>query len=116
VVTSGCSRSSIYELDLSACSNDQPKFLTNPNVSILPRVLQTGAKITRATCAYKFSPNAGKTLALQISTRQGSVGRSFDSRNDRRDGSRLFLITLRDISAVKENEKLRSGYDEPQVA
>ncbi|MDQ6788904.1 MAG: GAF domain-containing sensor histidine kinase [Acidobacteriota bacterium] len=94
----------IYETDLFSLLDRFKTYIFNEPSLAIRRVLQTGETYK---CELYF-PETNKTLKLQISlvkvpTNEESIHESNISMKPA-----CFLITLRDITALKENEKLRS--------
>jgi signal transduction histidine kinase len=94
----------IYELDLfGLLENFKTEIFGEPHLAIR-RVLQTGETYQHEL----FYPKKNRTLDLQISlVKVPSDDVSIHETNVAMKPA-CFLITLRDISAVKENERLRS--------
>lgn len=94
----------IYELDLfSLLEQFKTEVFNEPRLAIRC-VLQTGETFK----AELFLPESGKTLKMQISlVKVPSDEQSIHDTNVPMKPA-CFLVTFRDISAVKENEKLRS--------
>jgi signal transduction histidine kinase len=94
----------IYDLDLfSLLEQFKTEVFSEPRLAIR-RVLQTGENYE----AELSFPETGKTLKVQISlVKVPSDEQSIHETNATMLPA-CFLITFRDISAVKENEKLRS--------
>lgn len=94
----------IYELDLfGLLENFKTDIFSEPHLAIR-RVLQTGENYRNEL----FFQDTNRTLDLQISlVKVPSDDVSIHETNVALKPA-CFLITLRDISAVKENEKLRS--------
>lgn len=94
----------IYETDLFSLLDRFKTYIFNEPALAIRRVLQTGETYK---CELYF-PDTNKTLKLQISlVKVASDEESIHATNIPMKPA-CFLITLRDISAVKENEKLRS--------
>ena len=94
----------IHELDLfSLLEHFKTDVFNEPRLAIR-RVLQTGENYK----AELFMPGSHKTLKMQISlVKVPSDEQSIHDTNVPMKPA-CFLVTFRDISAVKENEKLRS--------
>lgn len=94
----------IYETDLFDLLDRFKTYIFNEPSLAIRRVLQTGETYK---CELYF-PETNKTLKLQISlVKVPSDDESIHATNIPMKPA-CFLITLRDISAIKENEKLRS--------
>lgn len=94
----------IYETDLFDLLDRFKTYIFNEPSLAVRRVLQTGETYK---CELYF-PDTNKTLKLQLSlVKVPSDDESIHATNIPMKPA-CFLITLRDISAVKENEKLRS--------
>lgn len=94
----------IYELDLFSLLEQFKTDVFNEPCLAIRRVLQTGENYK----AELYFPESSKTLKMQISLVK--VPSDEDSIHDTNVPMKpaCFLVTFRDISAVKENEKLRS--------
>jgi signal transduction histidine kinase len=94
----------IHELDLFALlERFKTETFAEPHLTIR-RVLQTGDTY----CNELYFPESGRTFDLQISLVKVPSGDVSIHETNAVMKPACFLITLRDISAVKENEKLRS--------
>ncbi len=94
----------IYETDLFSLLDRFKTFIFNEPSLAVRRVLQTGENYK---CELYF-PDTNKTLKMQISlVKVPSDEESIHETNIPMKPA-CFLITLHDISAIKENEKLRS--------
>jgi signal transduction histidine kinase len=94
----------IYDLDLfSLLEQFKTEVFSEPRLAIR-RVLQTGENYN----ADLFFPGGNKTLKIQISLVKVPSDEVSIHETNAPMLPACFLITFRDISAVKENEKLRS--------
>ena len=94
----------IYETDLFSLLDRFKTYVFNEPSLAIRRVMQSGETYK---CELYF-PDTNKTLNLQISLVK--VPTDDDSIHDTNISMKpaCFLITLRDVTALKENEKLRS--------
>lgn len=96
--------SEIYNLDIFGLLDRFKTDIFNEPSLAIRRVLQTGEKYV----GELYFPKKNKTLDIQISL----VKVPFDESSIHETNTPMipacFLITVRDISAIKENEKLRS--------
>lgn len=94
----------IYDLDIfSLLDKFKTEIFNEPRLAIR-RVMQTGDKYG---CELHF-PETDKTLKMQISLVKVPVDESAIHDTSIPMMPACFLVTMRDISAIKENEKLRS--------
>lgn len=94
----------ILETDLFSLLNRFRTYVFNEPSLAIRRVLQTGE-------TYKcelFFPDTNKTLRMQISLVKVPMNEESIHETNIPLKPACFLITLRDITALKENEKLRS--------
>lgn len=98
------SSSEIYSLDIFGLLDKFKTDIFNEPSLAIRRVLQTGEKYS----GELYFPKTNKTLDIQISlVKVPSDEHSIHETNIPMTPA-CFLITVRDISAIKENEKLRS--------
>jgi K+-sensing histidine kinase KdpD len=94
----------IYELDIfSLLDKFKTEVFNEPSLAIR-RVMQTGNKYS---CELYF-PETNKTLRMQISLVKVPVDELAIHDTNIPMVPACFLVTMRDISAIKENERLRS--------
>lgn len=100
----GLNSQEIHETDLFSLLDRFKTYIFNEPSLAIRRVLQTGDTYK---CELYF-PDTSKTLNLQISLVKVPTNEESIHETNIPMKPACFLITLRDITALKENEKLRS--------